>query len=380
MTMQNDLALERLLEQIRAALAQCTPLEIRGHGSKDFLRPGAPAPCGRPLDMTELCGISAYEPTELVVTVRAGTPLLELEAALAEQGQFLAFEPPRFTGRDGQLGGTVGGMVAAGLAGPSRACVGSVRDFVLGASMINGRAELLSFGGQVMKNVAGYDLSRLLAGSQGVLGVICEVSLKVLPQPVATATLRFALSQVEALEYLRRWSRQALPLNASVWLDGQLLLRLSGARAAVEAARQALGGDTLPADVAAAFWDSVRDQRHAFFTAAQQSLHQPDTQRQPGLRLWRVSVPPHAPALALPGDWLIEWSGGLRWLLSSAAPEQVRAAAAQAGGHASVYRSRVAAERQPAALAPVLERLHRQIKDAFDPHHLFNPGRLVQGL
>jgi glycolate oxidase FAD binding subunit len=372
MTMQNDLALVRLLEQVRAALATRTPLEIRGHGSKDFLRPGASAPCGQPLDMTGLRGISAYEPTELVMTVRAGTPLVELEAALAERGQFLAFEPPRFAAsNDGS--GTVGGMVASGLAGPARATAGSVRDFVLGASMLNGRAELLSFGGQVMKNVAGYDLSRLLAGSQGVLGLICEVSLKVLPQPVASATLCFALSQVEALEALRRWSRQALPLSASVWLGGQLLLRLSGARAAVAAARLVLGGETLPAELAATFWDSMRDQRHVFFTTAQHALI-------PGSRLWRLSVPPHAPALTLPGDWLIEWSGGLRWLLSAAPPEQVRAAAAQVGGHASLYRSSEAAELQPAALSPVLARLHRQIKDAFDPHHLFNPGRLVQGL
>ncbi|MBN8488723.1 MAG: glycolate oxidase subunit GlcE, partial [Burkholderiales bacterium] len=220
----HDPHLQALIERVREAAGREQPLCIRGSGSKDFY--GGPL-VGEPLDVQALRGISSYEPTELVVTARAGTPLKELEAVLAEQGQCLAFEPPRL----GE-GGTVGGMVAAGLAGPARAAVGGVRDFVLGATLLNGRAELLSFGGQVMKNVAGYDVSRLLAGSMGVLGVICEVSLKVLPLAPATQTLRFDLDQASALRRLNDWAGQPLPLNASAWADGQLLVRLRGAHAA----------------------------------------------------------------------------------------------------------------------------------------------------
>ena len=229
-------ALQHLVDQVQTANARGTPLHIRGGDTKAFYgeSPGtAPAEVHEVLDVRGLAGISSYEPSELVVTVRAGTPLAELEATLATQGQCLPFEPPRFA-----QGGTVGGMVAAGLAGPARAAVGGVRDYVLGATLLNGQGELLSFGGQVMKNVAGYDVSRLLAGSLGVLGVVCEVSLKVLPLPPATRTLRFDLDEATALRRLNEWGGQPLPLNASAWWEGTLVLRLSGAQAAVEAAAQ----------------------------------------------------------------------------------------------------------------------------------------------
>ena len=204
-----DPHLQTLIERIHAATRARAQLDIRGGGSKIFY---GEAPQGEPFDVTGLTGISSYEPTELVVTARCGTPLAELEAALAEKGQCLPFEPPHFG-----PGATVGGMVAAGLAGPARAAVGGVRDYMLGATILNGKAELLSFGGQVMKNVAGYDVSRLLAGSMGTLGVICEVSLKVLPMAPGTATLRFTLGQEEALQRINRWAGQPLPLNASAW-------------------------------------------------------------------------------------------------------------------------------------------------------------------
>ena len=373
-----DPILRELVDRVRAARVDRRPLAITGGGTKAFL---GGAPQGEPLDVRPLAGISAYEPSELVVTVRAGTPLAELEAALAERGQCLPFEPPRFA-----PGGTVGGMVAAGLAGPARAAVGGVRDYVLGATMLDGRAELLSFGGQVMKNVAGYDVSRLLAGSMGILGVICEVSLKVLPQPVARATLRFGCDEGEALRRLNAWGGQPLPLNASAWRDGVLHLRLAGARAAVEAAARQLGGEAVDADQADAFWTGLRDQTDAWFTQARSRI-------EAGATLWRLSLPQVAPPLALPGELLVEWGGAQRWLLAdtaaehihstAAAAEHIQSAAAAAGGYASAFRVRDRAALAGGASAPLAEplaRIHRQLKQAFDPDGLFNRGRLIPGL
>jgi glycolate oxidase FAD binding subunit len=385
----HDPTLQALTERIRAARADGQPLEVRGGGTKAFL---GGVPRGEVLDVRALSGISAYEPTELVVTVRAGTLLAELEAALAERGQALPFEPPRFGGGAGPNngannsisdgisdstsrsagGGTVGGMVAAGLAGPARAAVGSVRDYVLGATMLDGRGQLLSFGGQVMKNVAGYDVSRLLAGSMGVLGVICEVSLKVLPRPVATATLRFDIDEAGAIQRLNAWGGQPLPLNASAWQDGVLHLRLAGAAAAVDAATRRLGGQALGDDEATALWDSLRDQRSAYFAEAQRAVDAGGT-------LWRLSVPQVAPPLALPGPTLLEWGGAQRWCHGDLPAERVRAAAAAAGGHATALRTGDAALRAAGVFAPLdapLARIHRELKRTFDPAGILNPGRL----
>jgi glycolate oxidase FAD binding subunit len=223
-----DAELMRLIDQVEYARSHRSPLDIRGGGTKAFY---GGMPRGEPLDVTGLAGISSYEPTELVVTVRGGTLLSDLEAALGAQGQCLPFEPPRYSS-----GGTVGGMVAAGLSGPARANVGAVRDHVLGVTLLNGRAEVLTFGGQVAKNVAGYDVSRLVVGSLGILGVICEASLKVLPVNRASATLRFDWDERRALEKLKLWASQPLPINASAWHEGQLHVRLAGAAAAVSAA------------------------------------------------------------------------------------------------------------------------------------------------
>jgi glycolate oxidase FAD binding subunit len=383
-TINQDAALRALQDQLQAAIADRTPLAITGSGSKTWLSPVSIAGLRR-LDVQSLAGISAYEPSELVITARAGTPLAELEAALAERGQCLPFEPPRFALADGLPGGSVGGMVASGLAGPARASVGSVRDYVLGATILNGRAELLSFGGQVMKNVAGYDVSRLLAGSMGVLGLICEVSLKVLPQPVASATLRFELSQAEALARLKAWCRQPLPLNASAWHRGVLQVRLSGAQAAVVAAQHVMGGERVDDELARRNWDALRDQQSALFVDAAAGLPL-------GQRLWRLSVPPHTPVLALPGalgraadaadttSGLIEWHGGQRWLLSDAPPSQLHALAAEVGGHARIWRGALPGDAVQPALSAALQSVHQRIKDAFDPHHLFNPGQLAAGL
>ena len=383
MTDVADPALQRLIEQVRAARPDGTSLDIRGGGTKAWY---GEAPQGAPLDVTGLRGISSYEPTELVVTVRAGTSLAELEAALAEKGQCLPFEPPRFdavgvastegaaggvggTG-GGTAGGTVGGMVAAGLAGPARAAVGGVRDYVLGATLLNGRAEVLSFGGQVMKNVAGYDVARLLAGSLGTLGVICEVSLKVLPVPVASTTLRFDVSQVEALRLLNTWGGQPLPLSASAWWQGVLVLRLAGAAAAVDAAVARLGGEVVDPAMADAFWSGLRDQRDEFFLEAGKAQHA-------GAALWRLSVPSVASPLALEGDTLVEWGGAQRWLVCSAPAAAVRAAATAAGGHATLYRAQDKSAGVFTPLSAPLARIQQQVKAAFDPDGVFNRGRLT---
>ncbi len=371
-----DPALNELIERVRSAIEareagggddeEAGRLCVRGTGSKDFL--GGPIQ-GELLSTTALRGISSYEPSELVITARSGTPLAEVEAALAEHGQCLAFEPPRFEG-----GGTVGGLVAAGLAGPSRAAVGGVRDFMLGATLLNGKAEVLSFGGQVMKNVAGYDVSRLLAGSMGVLGVILEASLKVLPLPPASATLRFDVDERTALHKLNEWGGQPLPIHASAWWDGVLVVRLSGAQAAVRAARERLGGELIPADMAAAFWTGLRDQQDEFFTEAFKAV-------QHAGNLWRVAVPQTAAPLGVKGlgsGTLIEWGGAQRWLVTAegdtAAEQALMKAARSAGGHAQIFRGPRSGT--TLELDPVLLRIHRQLKAAFDPHGLFNRGRL----
>jgi glycolate oxidase FAD binding subunit len=359
-----DAPLLQLIERVQAARAAKTPLEIRGGGTKAFY---GEAPRGEPLDLRGLNGISSYEPSELVVTARAGTPLAELEAVLAEKGQCLPFEPPRF-----DAGGTVGGMVAAGLAGPARASVGSVRDYVLGATLLNGRAECLSFGGQVMKNVAGYDVSRLLVGSMGLLGVILEVSLKVLPLPPATATLRFELDEATALRQLNQWAGRPLPLSASAWWNGMLVLRVAGAAAAIKAARAALGGELVDPDLAAGFWQGLRDHRDEFFDAAHKAVAA-------GATLWRLSLPQTAPVLNTPGERLVEWGGAQRWVVTTAPAALLREAAARAGGHAVAFRG----DKSAGVFAPlpaVQARVHRQMKDAFDPERIFNPGRLYPEL
>ena len=355
-------ALQDLVEQVRAARADRTPLAIRAGNTKDFY--GGPI-VGRPLDVRALAGISNYEPSELVVTARAGTPLAELEATLAEKGQCLPFEPPRF----GE-GGTVGGMVAAGLAGPARAAVGTVRDYVLGATLLSGRAEVLSFGGQVMKNVAGYDIARALAGSMGCLGVICEVSLKVLPQPPATLTLRVELDQAAAIRRVNEWSGQPLPLNASAWWDGMLVVRLSGAEAAVKSAVAKLGGELIAPETAAPFWRGLRDHADEFFVGAAKAVES-------GAALWRLSVPASTPPLKLSGEQLLEWGGAQRWICTSAPATVLRDVAAAVGGHAVLFRGQDKSAGAFAPLKPAVERIQRGLMRAFDPDALFNRGRLL---
>ena len=349
-------ALQEFSERIVAAGADRTALRLRGGGTKDWYGQESR---GELFDTRRYGGIVAYDPTELVITARCGTPVEEIETALAEQNQMLAFEPPHF-GR----GATVGGMVASGLSGPRRQAVGALRDFVLGAVLMDGKGEVLHFGGQVMKNVAGYDVSRLLAGSMGTLGLILEASLKVLPRPFAETSLRLGLNQAEAIRRLNEWGGQPLPISASAWHGGMLMVRLSGAQAAIKAARQKMGGDELPDPHA--YWIAVREQTSEFFSLGTGTAGS----------IWRLSVPSTAPPLALRGEQLIEWGGAQRWLKTDADAATIRAAAEKAGGHASLFRG---GDKQVGVfhpLAPAVAKIHRNLKTAFDPSGIFNPGRM----
>jgi glycolate oxidase FAD binding subunit len=342
-----------LLDEFRVRILERKPLRIRGGGSKDFY--GGPL-AGDILDTRAHAGIVSYEPTELVITARCGTPLAELESALAERNQFLACEPPRFGAA------TVGGAVAAGLSGPRRASAGSLRDYVLGVKIMDGEGRVLKFGGEVIKNVAGFDVSRLMTASLGTLGLILEVSLKVMPLPVGDATLRFEMPQDKALDSMNRWAGQPLPLVASCWQDGALTLRLSGAQAAVAAACRKLGGEPLADAAAAEFWNGLREQSAAFFAG--------------DLPLWRLSLPSAAPPLDLPGAVLIEWGGAQRWLRGDADAALLRDAAARAGGHATLFRGGDKSGGVFAPLTPALMEVHRRLKQSFDPYGVFNPGRM----
>lgn len=341
---------KELAEAVKAATGRA-PLRIVGSGTKNFY---GRAPRGEPLSLAGHRGIISYEPTELVLTARAGTPLSEIEQTLAVNNQTLAFEPPHF-GEPATLGGTI----ACGFSGPGRPYRGAARDFVLGARIINGKGEILSFGGQVMKNVAGYDVSRLMTGALGTLGVLLDVSLKVLPKPDAECTLVFKATVSEALEQVVRWSGQPIPLSAVCYAGDTLYVRLSGYDETIRAARGEVGGEEHSAG--ADFWRDVNEHRQSFF--------------QGELPLWRLSVPPAAAPIDLPGEWLIDWGGAQRWLKTSAAGADVWAAAERAGGHATLFRGgdRAGEVFQPLA-APLLQ-LHRNLKRAFDPSGILNPGR-----
>jgi glycolate oxidase FAD binding subunit len=363
--MQN--IVDQLADTIRAAAGKNAQIRIRSGGTKDFYGSRAATsanPDGGILDATAYAGIVDYEPTELVVTARAGTRLVDLETELSKHGQMLAFEPPRFG-----AGATLGGCVAAGLSGPRRASAGAVRDFVLGVRMLDGKGADLGFGGQVMKNVAGYDISRLMTGSMGTLGLMLEVSLKVLPLPAMELTLCLPMSEREAIEKMNLWAGKSLPISATCFHDGELTLRLSGAEPAVRAARTMLGGEEIMRGIT--FWESVREQTHAFF--------------QPGKLLWRLSIKSTTPPLSLQGKQLIEWGGALRWLVidtdvdadTEALHIAVRQAAQKAGGHATLFRS----YGSPAAavfhpLTPAMMNISQRLKEKFDPMRIFNPGRM----
>jgi len=345
--------LRDIRERVVAASRSGTALRLRGAGTKDFYGERLE---GELLDLRPHRGVIDYEPSELVITARCGTPLSEIEALLAEQGQFLAFEPPAF-GADP----TIGGVIAAGLSGPRRLQVGAARDFVLGAKLLDATGEELSFGGRVMKNVAGFDVSRLLCGSLGFLGIITEVSLKVLPRPRCEQTVVLRLAAHDALAQFNRWGSLPLPISAAAWVDGSAWVRLSGAVPAVRAACQRTGGDPVDDAMAGAFWNGLRH-----FT-------QPFWQSDP---LWRVSVPSTA-ALEPAGKLLLDWGGALRWYAGESMAAKARSLASSVGGTALCWRGETSGQSRFHPLDRTVARIHHRLKQHFDPHAIFNRGRLL---
>ena len=351
---------ETLIEQVDNARKTQTPLNIIGGGSKAFYGRDV---SGVPLFIAEHRGVVSYQPVELVLTARAGTALTEIEALLDENQQMLSFEPPLFEGR-----ATLGGTLACNFSGPNRPWGGSVRDQVLGIRLINGKAEHLRFGGQVMKNVAGYDVTRLQAGALGSLGVITEISLKVLPRPAATATLVQSVALGAAIKLMNQRSGESRPLSGACWTDGKLYLRLSGTERAVESTLKLWPGELV--NNADQFWQDLREHRLPFFKR-QSRCDDP---------LWRFTVKPSSPEILPTGDWLIDWAGGQRWLRGDYNMRELESLAKDSKGQVGCYRGgdRLADtfHRQPEALQLIQKRL----KVAFDPEGIFNPGRLYSWL
>jgi glycolate oxidase FAD binding subunit len=343
-------------EQVQSAAAAHTPLAIQGGNSKHFYGRSTQ---GKPLSVSGHRGIIDYTPSELVVSVRTGTPLAELQSVLDREGQMLPFEPPHFAAT-----ATVGGCIASGLSGPRRPYTGAVRDFVLGVNCINGKGEILHLGGQVMKNVAGYDLSRTLTGSLGTLAVLLDVHLKVLPRPALQTTLVQNCSADIAVENLNQWAGQPLPLSGGCYMDGKLYVRLSGMAEGVHAATSKIGGE--PLDDAEHFWEHLREQQLPFFSG--------------DAPLWRLSVPAATKPLALDAATLLDWGGAQRWLRSDLPADTIRSAVTAAGGHATLFRGgdRSGAIFQP--LQPALLALHQRLKGTMDPAGIFNPGRMYPEL
>ncbi len=357
-------------DQIARATKEKTPLSIQGHKSKSFY--GQPIDSSHPaLSTLGHAGVVEYDPTELVVVVKSGTPIAELEAVLAGSRQMLAFEPPQFSGQ-----GTIGGMVASGLSGPRRMAAGAVKDFVLGLTVLDAQATPLRYGGTVMKNVAGYDLARLHTGALGTLGLIVDVSLKVLPMPPAQETIVFEASAEQSIAWANEWGGKPLPISATCWLDGRFYVRLSGAVAAVSSAKEKLGGELLASEQAQLFWQGLRDHAHGFFQLAAGDTDQ---------CLWRLSVPSTASHFAeLEAPQCIEWGGALRWMKTNVSAESIRTAAVKAGGHATLFRSQKSEPRLQhgafAQVSPALMKIHQRLKQELDPNGIFNPGRLYAGL
>jgi glycolate dehydrogenase FAD-binding subunit len=350
---------QQLQQQVQQAFEEKTALSIVGGNSKSFYGRSAPSAPAERLEVSGHSGVLNYEPTELVITARAGTPLREIEELLEENGQMLPFEPPAFSEN-----ASIGGTIACNLSGPRRAYAGAARDFLLGCKIINGKGEILSFGGEVMKNVAGYDVSRLMAGAMGTLGVLLEVSLKVLPTAEMQSTQLFRCSASEALDRMHAWSQTPLPISASSHHDSILRVRLSGATDAVKAAVDAVAGETMTD--ADQYWQQLKEQQLDFFAGEKP--------------LWRISLASDAESIGLPSDYegddcLYEWGGALRWLKSDVPAELIQRAVAELDGHAVLFRQHGhGSVFQP--LATGLMRIHQNLKQAFDPENILNPGKI----
>ena len=358
--MNTDIS-QQLQQQVTQACEQTTALRIVGGNSKAFYgRVNDRLISAETLDVSGHRGVLSYEPTELVITARAGTPLAEIEELLDDNGQMLPFEPPAFAET-----ATIGGTIACNLSGPRRAYAGAARDFLLGCKLINGKGEILSFGGEVMKNVAGYDVSRLMAGALGTLGVLLEVSLKVLPKAEMQKTQLFHCSSVDALDRIHAWSQTPLPISASSFHDSVLRVRLSGATKAVKTAIDTIGGESI--DTAEQYWQDLKEQRLDFFDADKP--------------LWRISLASDIESFTTDenSNVLYEWGGALRWLKSETPAEVILQAAADVDGHAILFRH---PEQQTCFqdLSPGLLRIHKNLKLAFDPKNILNPGKLYPEL
>ncbi|BBU30337.1 glycolate oxidase subunit GlcE [Burkholderia sp. THE68] len=340
---------EELLGEVRTALNSKQPLRIRGGDSKSFL---GRSTLGKEIDTRRHRGIVSYDPTELVVTVRAGTTLQELEIILDAAGQMLPSEAPVLGGET-----TIGGMVASGLSGPRRAYSGSVRDYVLGCRLITGSAKHLRFGGEVMKNVAGYDVSRLLCGSFGAFGLLTEVSLKVLPRPRSVLSVGLEATSEAALSMLAKWRSEGIPISGACHIDDVLHLRIEGGSGSVKAARELVGGD----EVSTSFWQELREFDLPFFKDERP--------------LWRLSMPAAAPHIELPGRCVTDWGGTQRWLKSEADPLAIRELAQRHGGHATCYTPDVTDDPFHKLSAPLFQ-LHQRLKRQLDPSNIFNAGRM----
>jgi len=342
---------QALQQQVQHAIENNTPLNICGGNSKTFLGRNA---IGEPINAAPHSGIIEYDSRELVITVRGGTSLSEIETTLAESKQMLAFEPPHYG-----ASATLGGTIACGLSGPRRPHAGSARDFVLGCKVLNGRGEILNFGGRVMKNVAGYDVSRLMVGAFGTLGILLEISLKVLPRSAASHTLMQECSPIEAIEKMSVLRTHSMPVDAACYHAGQCYFRLSGSEQGVQHARTLLSGEELTH--AEDFWHNLREQQLHFFDA-----NKP---------LYRIAVKPDTAPLPLSGEWLIDWAGTQRWLVSDEPLEHIRSVVAGRGGHVTVWRRGNRDTVFQPLSAPLLS-LHRNLKNSFDPNNIFNRDRM----
>ena len=343
----------QLMAQVADARSQKTPLKIVGGNSKSGVL--CRQVSGTLLHLSKHQGIVSYDPTELVLTARAGTTLVEIEKVLREQGQMLPFEPPHLGD-----GATIGGTLACNLSGPVRPFAGSVRDMALGVRLINGRAQHLRFGGEVMKNVAGYDVTRLQAGALGSLGVLTEVSLKLLPLNERVMTLTFELSQSAAIKKMAALTNSAQAVSGAAWSKGTLYMRLSGTNNGVEATHKLWGGEILPSDTN--FWSDLREQKLAFFSGNHV--------------LWRFSIKPTAPVLLDDNDMLLDWGGGQRWLRGDHDLADLEKIAVKAAGHVTLFKGGNRQKEVRPALSKTHKKLHQSLKQAFDPDGILNPGSL----
>lgn len=357
---------QELQDRVRAALNDKTMLKIVGGNSKQFYGNNTDTSTTSNTEVIETRihqGIISYEPSELVITARAGTPLKEIEELLAENNQMLPFEPPHFGEH-----ATLGGAIATGLSGSRRPFTGSARDFVLGTKIITGKGDIMSFGGQVMKNVAGYDVSRLMVGALGTLGLLLEISIKVLPRPNTESTLCIGMSQQDALKTMRELHQTSFPLSALAYENEKLYVRLSGALSAVTSAQKKVGGESVVH--AENFWLQVNEQSHDFFKNDKP--------------LWRLSVP-YIAKVDLNEKSFIDWAGALHWIHSDKDAEEIQQHAIEQGGAATLFKTHQvkAAEELEERFMPLeakIKQFHVNLKMRFDPYGIINYGRLYSDL